>query len=232
MAPAEGTGNDDDPSVRHHQHPTPSELADDDDCAQEESTPLPTPPQFAPGTPTDGRSKFDFESRYDKAAWPQIGFEAFYLLTIFTSSAALLLLFGPKAQSPSLGLLSQEEWLTARPYSLAFVGGALGGTLFALKWLYHSVAKGLWNRDRILWRIFTPILAAGAATTLVVLSSSGVIPLFGPELARSPTGALGIGFLTGFFSDRAFSLFENTVQSLFGPPQGHSSHDGTSRRDE
>ena len=28
------------------------------------------------------------------------------------------------------------------------LSGVVGGTSFALKWLYHSVAKALWNRDK------------------------------------------------------------------------------------
>ncbi len=198
------------------------EASDPDQETSHEESLLQSPPQFAPGTPTDGRAKFDFESRYVRSAWVQISLEAVYLLAIFTGSATLLLLFGPGNQPPWPGLLDQDEWQTARPYCLAFVGGALGGTLFAMKWLYHSVAKGLWNRDRILWRLFTPILSAGAATTLIVLSISGVLPLFGRELAQSPAGSLGIALITGFFSDRAFSLFENTIQSLFGPHKGLS----------
>lgn len=199
-------------------HPDLSDGRDQDDGDEVE-----VPPQFAPGTPTDGRPRFDFESRYNRKAWKQIGVEGFYLLVIFAVSAVVLVLYGPKSSSPNAGLWTREEWLSARPYLLAFFGGALGGTLFALKWLYHSVAKGLWNRDRILWRLFTPILGGGAAVTLVVLSSSGVVPLFGPALAKSPAGSVGISLITGFFSDRAFSLFENTTQSIFGTPKGHSS---------
>lgn len=129
-------------------------------------------------------------------------------------------------------LLDQDKWQHARPFTLAFFGGALGGTLFALKWLYHSVAKGIWNHDRILWRLFAPLLSAGAATTFVILSASGVLPFFGRELASSPGGATGIGLLVGFFSDRAFSMFENTIQSLFGSsrPEERSTDDNESER--
>lgn len=178
------------------------------------------PVLFAPGEPTDGRLEGDYKSRYVKTQWRQILAEAVYLLAAFTVSSLILLWTGPSVATPvDAEILDQTEWGSARPFTLAFFGGALGGTLFALKWLYHSVAKGIWNPDRILWRLFAPILSAGAATTFVILSASGVLPFFGRELASSPAGATGIGILVGFFSDRAFSLFENTIQSLFGSPR-------------
>lgn len=180
------------------------------------------PIPFAPGEPTDGRLEGDSKSRYQRAQWTQIGIEAIYLLISFVVSSVVLLWAGPSATTPiAPEFLDQNEWKHARPFTLAFFGGALGGTLFALKWLYHSVAKGIWNHDRILWRLFAPLLSAGAATTFVILSASGVLPFFGRELASSPGGATGIGLLVGFFSDRAFSMFENTVQSLFGPAKSY-----------
>lgn len=176
-------------------------------------------PPFAPGEPNDGRVEGDYESKYGKEFWVQIAVEAAYLLCVFVASAWLLFSLGPRqSDPPAFVWLTSGEWASARPYALAFFGGSLGGTLFAMKWLYHSVAKHIWNRDRILWRLFAPLLSGGAATTFVILSGSGVIPLFGRELATSAGGATGLGLLIGFFSDRAFSMLENTIQTLFGSP--------------
>lgn len=206
--------------------PSPPETTADPTAATPDTTaddPIEDPPvPFAPGEPTDGRAEGDFKSRYGRPEWIQIGIESLYLLIAFVVSALVLLWAGPSVATPiSADILDETEWRHARPFTLAFFGGALGGTLFALKWLYHSVAKGIWNHDRILWRLFAPLLSAGAATTFVILSTSGVLPFFGRELAGSPAGATGIGLLVGFFSDRAFSMFENTIQSLFGSPKSH-----------
>lgn len=178
---------------------------------------------FAPIALNDGREKGDYKSRYECPQWTQIGIEAAYLLGVFAASSYFLLMVGRNIlpNGTLATLLGSNSWSNGRAFILAFFGGSLGGTLFAMKWLYHSVARGLWNHDRILWRLFAPLLSAGAATTFVILSVSGVVPFFGPALAGSATGATGIGLLVGFFSDRAFSMFENMIQGLFGPPKSH-----------
>ena len=40
---------------------------------------------------------------------------------------------------------------------LVWMVGSVGGTIFAIKWLVHSVANGLWHQDRFLWRVFVPL---------------------------------------------------------------------------
>jgi hypothetical protein len=94
------------------------------------------------------------------------------------------------------------------PQVLAYLGGSLGGTMFAMKWLYHSVAKHTWNADRRYWRYFAPALSGGAALCVVLLSKSGALPLFGTEIVQSESGALGISILLGYFSDKVFSALE------------------------
>lgn len=175
---------------------------------------------FAPAEPTDGRERGEWETRYPKRAWRFIIGEATYLAVVFVGSA-LCILFLALDLPRDWGWASQDQWPYIQPFTLAVFGGSLGGTLFSTKWLYHSVAKGVWNEDRRLWRLFTPVLAGGAALTVVVLSAGGVIPLFGQEIPRSPTGALGVSLLIGYFSDRAFSMLERMAVHQFGLPRGH-----------
>lgn len=177
-------------------------------------------PPFAPARPTDGRVLGNWETRYShRLARKWIKIESAYLVTLFLLACALILFI--ELDVPlSQGWVSERQWNTIVPFTIAFMGGGLGGTLFATKWLYHSVAKDIWNIDRRLWRFFTPILASGAALTVVVLSSGGIVPIFGPEIVSTRKGALGVGLLVGYFSDRAFSMLEGVAVQQFGSPKG------------
>jgi hypothetical protein len=134
----------------------------------------------------------------------------------------LILAIALEFPRPTVGL-SRERWQSLSPFALAFAGGALGGTLFSTKWLYHTVARGIWNVDRWLWRVFTPLLSAGAAFTIVTLSAGGIIPLFGSDLVRTNAGALGVALLVGYFSDRTFSRLERLAEQHLGTARGYRS---------
>lgn len=101
-------------------------------------------------------------------------------------------------------------------YSFSWLGGTLGGTLFAIKWLYHSVAKWKWNEDRKLWRYFTPPISGALAFIVVLLISSGVLKIFDQNAMRSPSLSLAIGFMVGYFSDSAIAKLSEVAQTLFG----------------
>jgi hypothetical protein len=111
--------------------------------------------------------------------------------------------------------ISTPTWLTVSHYAYAWVGGMLGGSLFTMKWMYHSVAKGIWNQDRRLWRIFTPLLSAGVGFTVVVLSASRVLPLFGADTVQSNSGALAVSILVGYFSDLTMSRLADITLGVF-----------------
>jgi hypothetical protein len=44
-------------------------------------------------------------------------------------------------------------------YGSAWIGGVLGGSVFSIKWLYHSIARGKWHLDRRPWRFLTPLMS-------------------------------------------------------------------------
>jgi hypothetical protein len=172
-------------------------------------------PGFAPNEPTDERGIGDWATRYPPDARNAIRVEA-----VFVSICLLVSLIGTLAvaiESASFVVpMKHAAWLALSPYLFAYLGGLLGGTLFTMKWLYHTVAKGIWNRDRRLWRVFTPFLSGGASLAVILLCASGALPFFGPQLVRTNAGALGLSIVLGYFSDRAFSALERFAEGGFG----------------
>jgi hypothetical protein len=162
-------------------------------------------PGFAPAELTDGRVKGDWKTRYpDSVAQRAIRLEVAYVLFLSFFAPVLMAIidFGwPRAWLN----LDMATWVRAQHYSFAWLGGLLGGSLFTMKWMYHSVAKGTWNQDRRLWRIFTPLLSAGVGFTVVVLSAARVLPVFGEDVVSTNPGALAVGILVGYFSDLTMS---------------------------
>jgi hypothetical protein len=162
-------------------------------------------PGFAPAELTDGRVVGDWKTRYkDKTAQRAILVEVVYVLLITFLAPALMAIaeFG----WPRIWLhLDMSTWVPVQHYSFAWLGGLLGGSLFTMKWMYHSVAKGTWNQDRRLWRLFTPLLSAGVGFTIVILSAARVIPVFGADIVSTNGGALAVGILVGYFSDLTMS---------------------------
>jgi hypothetical protein len=173
-------------------------------------------PGFAPSDPTDGRDVLDWTSRYsDPEARKEINREAAYL--------GVLLLLVP-AGLLALWLEGVRYWLSIPPakytavvkYGVAWLSGTLGGTLFSLKWLYHVVARGLWNIDRRLWRIFTPHISGGLAFAVTALVSSGVFKVFDRSALNSLSMTVGMSFLVGYFSDSAIAKLSELAETLFG----------------
>lgn len=172
-------------------------------------------PGFAPNEPTDERMIGDWRTRYPPEARNAIRMEAVYVS--FCLLVALIGTLAVAIESATFALpIKHSSWLALSPYLFAYVGGLLGGTLFTMKWLYHTVAKGIWNRDRRLWRLFTPFLSGGASLAVILLCASGALPFFGPQLVRTNAGALGLSIVLGYFSDRAFSALERFAEGGFG----------------
>lgn len=168
-----------------------------------------------PAAKTDGREPGNWQPRYEGEAANQICHEAIYVAVVFVVLLLLIgaLLFGGAHDVLKIGASSEAKVV---PVALALLGGALGGTMFSMKWLYHSVAKFSWNADRRLWRYFTPALSGGGALCVVLLSISGVLPLFGPDVVQTDAGALGVSVVLGYFSDRVFSALEGFAKQNIG----------------
>lgn len=188
-------------------------------------------PGFAPQEPTDGRQVGIWQTRYSPEAKKRIRGEAIYVTSLFalTAGGSCFLAFESKMDLLGVADAPIRDLL---PFLLAFFGGAFGGTLFSMKWLYHSVARGMWNEDRHLWRIFTPLLSAGAAVGIVVLSAGNVVPILNERIVRAPAGALGISIIAGYFSDRAFSALERLAEDRFGMKKSKRASDSNTVNDE
>jgi hypothetical protein len=171
---------------------------------------------FAPADPSDGRKPGEWQTRYsDKSAKWGIRFEAAYIvLLLFLCPTALLVLWIREDQT-FCGLSEKQVGVVCR-YAYAWAGGVLGGTLFTLKWLYHSVARWMWNRDRRLWRLCAPHLSGALAFVFVCMINSGMLVIFDKDAMRRPSVIVAIAFLVGYFSDSALAKMSEIAMSLFG----------------
>lgn len=171
---------------------------------------------FAPDDLTDGRTKLDWQTKYpEPCAWWGIRIEAGYLaLHLFLIPFVLLGLWGGGIHH-FVELQARQDQAVLR-YAYAWIGGVFGGTLFSIKWLYHSVAHQMWHEDRRLWRLFTPHISGGLAFAVMLMVSSGILKLFDKQSLDSPPVILAISFLVGYFSDNAAAKLTEIAETLFG----------------
>lgn len=172
---------------------------------------------FAPADYSDGRELGDWETKYPKEAQEKIRCEAYYIATILAIflSAIFYLLFISNNICED-----KQHWLSC---IYAWLGGTIGGTLFTIKWLYHSVAKRTWNQDRRLWRIFNPHLSGAIAFFTIFITSSGLLKIFNKELIEDHLAVLGFSFLVGYFSDKTLAKLSEIADTLFGTTKKNDS---------
>jgi hypothetical protein len=180
---------------------------------------LPPEPGFAPKDLTDGRVPGDWKSRYDAAAWRYIWREVSYLSALLLIVCFLMLLVWLRYLQWRLHLSPPAGDSFSR-YTFAWLSGMLGGILFAMKWLYHSVAKQRWHVDRQLWRYLTPHISGGLSFATVAIVRS--LDVFDPKLASTSARITALGFLVGFFSDNALAKLSEIAETIFGPTRRFS----------
>ncbi len=173
--------------------------------------------------PADGRLTGEWASRYHFSAWLQIVAELAYLLCLLATLSFVTIYIGMSITSAdrkaavirlALADLSLHRELTQ--WVIVALSGGVGGIIFDLKWLYHSVAKGLWTRDRVLWRLLVPIISSVVSVFLAFIVVSGLLPFIKNETFRSTYFALGFGFLFGYFSDNVIAALQNFAQKYIG----------------
>jgi hypothetical protein len=173
---------------------------------------------FAPHDLTDGREEDEWKSRYnDKWCRFQICAEALYLAVLLYGAAFLLLLIWVGTPQDWLGV-SDGRYATFQVYAYAWFGGLLGGTLFAVKWLYHSVGKGYWNADRLPWRVFTPHLSGAFSLGLIAVITSSIFEVLNQDLLRRGAAVVGISLILGYFSDFTVARLYRVAENLLGTP--------------
>ncbi|WP_192559736.1 hypothetical protein [Pseudomonas allokribbensis] len=178
-----------------------------------ESKPAPT--VFSEHINTDNRAVGDWKSKYDESARCEIRVDAIYVGVVFLLTLlALLFTWRGSTYSFFVGSCTTCAPEKFNQYAFFFLGGILGGTMFGLKYLYQVVARGLWNIDRRLWRIFSPFLSGGAALAIGGLLDSG---LLGLSIKSSTTSFyFSMGFISGYFADKALGKMQEIADTVFG----------------
>ena len=172
--------------------------------------------EFAPADPWDGRKPYEWRSRWERDAKRSILVDGLYLTAVLLlCPVVLFVLDTEKLKSPLSLTPHASRELTL--YGSAWVAGMLGGAVFALKWFYHSVARGKWHIDRRAWRILTPVVSGALAFGTGALFISEVLPIFNPTITRSIGGVTGLSFVVGYFSDNAVAALAATADRVLGP---------------
>jgi hypothetical protein len=116
-------------------------------------------------------------------------------------------------------MLEPDAAVTFKRFAYYAFAGLLGGTVFGVKYLYHVVAKGLWNEDRRLWRIMSPWLSLSLAFAIGALVEAGLLSISTSYPSGRAARSLGFGFLIGYFSDSALAKMQEIAVVLFGTPR-------------
>jgi len=179
---------------------------------------------FAPYDLSDGREPLDWPSKYPPEALKSIKWEKVYLFAHLYLVPVMMVFFWLEYPKRMLRL-GDDKYEPILRYTIAWLAGVLGGTLFDIKWLYHSVAHKKWHLDRRLWRHFTPHVSGGLAFAMIALVSSGMVRVFDRQAMYSRALVVGVAFLVGYFSDSAIAKLSEIAQTLFGSSHAHGKTD-------
>jgi len=178
--------------------------------------------------PQYGRNPGYWKTRYLGDSAKGIRFETIYLTALFLVTLILLMwLFAIR----NTQFVSKEGVVSHldpefRLYSYAFLGGILGGWMFTLKWLVHAVTSWKWDQDRRLWRMLNPVLAGVLAFVFYAAVRSNLFAIFDGKSMTTGSAALTLGFLVGYFSDRAIGKLGDIADTVFGSRHGINPKDG------
>jgi hypothetical protein len=169
------------------------------------------PAPAIPHDEADGRAKYDWRSRYPHEARVEIRLETLYVVTVLALSLLGVLWVWTGAAASLLCPTCNETAL--RKYAYFFSSGVLGGSLFGGKYLYYVVARGFWHQDRRLWRLLSPWLAGSLAFAVGTLMDAGFLGV--TIKSNSPATYIALGFITGYFGDKALAKMREVADVIF-----------------
>lgn len=169
----------------------------------------------------DGRDLGSWSSVYPRYAQVWIYIELVYLLLLLVGALLAVCICAVGQMQPEEAAPLQvwlPSGLTPALYlwPAVLAAGVAGGTVNALKWHYHCVAKKLWHADRRVWRITSPILSGVLALFVIMLVRSDIIPIFRSDVLTTFLSAVASGFLLGLFSDNLLAALQNFANTAFG----------------
>jgi hypothetical protein len=162
--------------------------------------------------PTDGREKYEWKSEYPEQAKSQIRRECWYIAIVLAASLILIFLTWQDAFAHILSL-SGDDAITFRKYSYYCFSGLLGGSVYGMKYLYRVVARGYWHEDRKPWRYLSPYIALAISFAFGALIDGRFVSV---NAQVQGAAIIGIGFLVGYFADRAIGKLHDIADVLFG----------------
>jgi len=166
-------------------------------------------------TNNDNREFGYFASRYGLTVWAQIFFELAFLL-VYLSAALYGIALSLWLRDHEPTTMLEEQLRALEPWGWIFFAGVAGGSLFALKFLYHAVAKNEWNRDRVLWRFIVPINSGVLALFLAFGVASKIVPFLDDRVIANLYAGLFFGFFVGYFADHALARLQRLALDWFG----------------
>ena len=165
--------------------------------------------------PDDDHEPWKWETKYSKEAWKHIWGESIYLGILFGLALVALVLHmtGVFYIFHATTVIAPTEAFDFNIFhrsAYCIIMGFLGGTIYDIKILYKSVARGKWHKDRLIWRIATPWVSM--ALTIVVAG------MMAEEIFASTSVFMSIviGFFAGYFSESAIGKLYSVAQVLFG----------------
>lgn len=182
---------------------------------------------------TDNRGLWQPETKYLSRHVGQQRREAVYILAVLILALLALIAVSVGCVERLLMLvgLDSASTVVARRFGWLCAGGLLGGTVYSAKWLYHSIAKGIWHEDRMVWRYLTPWISLGTTVGVGALVFAG---FFKGVDSSSGATCTGVGFLIGYLSDRFLAKMKDIAQVMFGETESHyqrrDRNDPTSRK--
>ena len=162
---------------------------------------------------TDGRNRYQWTSGYPCRAKVQIWCETAFVVVVLVASLIGIYLTWQGFLVEHLGCQTCSAG-TLKRYSYFFFSGMLGSVLFGGKYLYHVVARGYWHQDRRLWRVLSPFLSASLALMVAASVDSGMLGL--SFRAGSHAACVAMGFLSGYFADKALAKMTEIADVVFG----------------